>query len=106
MKTLTGSYSGSLAPGASTAPIDLGTWTAANGRFTVRTVVDDDANEVPVKRANNTSEQSLSVGRGAHLPFDMYEAEDGVLGGGAATVGPNRTVGDLAGRRPAAAPSR
>ncbi|SFN14462.1 conserved repeat domain-containing protein [Actinomadura madurae] len=97
VKTLTGSYSGSLAPGASTAPIDLGTWTAANGRFTVRTVVDDDANEVPVKRANNTSEQSLSVGRGAHLPFDMYEAEDGVLGGGAATVGPNRTVGDLAG---------
>jgi hypothetical protein len=97
VKTLTGSHSGSLAPGASTAPIGLGTWTAANGRFTVRTVIAADANEVPVKRENNTSTQSLFVGRGAHLPFDMYEAEDGVLGGGAALVGPNREVGDLAG---------
>ncbi|WP_301174328.1 discoidin domain-containing protein [Actinomadura geliboluensis] len=97
VKTLTGSYTGSLAPGASTGPIGLGTWTAANGRYTVKTVVADDANEVPVKRANNTSTQALFVGRGAHLPFDMYEAEDGVLGGGAAVVGPNRKVGDLAG---------
>ncbi|TDD80816.1 glycosyl hydrolase [Actinomadura darangshiensis] len=97
VKTLTGSYNGSLAPGASTTPVNLGTWTAANGRFTVRTVIADDANEVPVKRENNTSTQALFVGRGAHLPFDMYEAEDGALGGGAAVVGPNRKIGDLAG---------
>lgn len=97
VKTLTGTYSGSLAPGASSAPVGLGTWTAANGRFTVRTVIADDANEVPVKRENNTSTQALFVGRGAHLPFDMYEAEDGALGGGASVVGPNRKVGDLAG---------
>jgi hypothetical protein len=31
------------------------------------------------------------------MPYDMYEAEDGTLGGGAAVVGPNRTIGDLAG---------
>ena len=31
------------------------------------------------------------------MPYDMYEAEDGVAGGGAQVIGPNRTVGDLAG---------
>ena len=31
------------------------------------------------------------------MPYDMYEAEDGTVGGGAAVVGPNRTIGDLAG---------
>ena len=31
------------------------------------------------------------------MPYDMYEAEDGQTGGGAQVVGPNRTVGDLAG---------
>ncbi|WP_010494729.1 carbohydrate-binding protein [Paenibacillus elgii] len=35
--------------------------------------------------------------RGAKMPYDIYEAEDGVIGGGAAIVGPNRNVGDLAG---------
>ncbi|GHH72797.1 glycosyl hydrolase [Streptomyces sulfonofaciens] len=97
VKTLTGSYSGAIAPGATTAPVGLGTWTAANGKYTVRTVIADDANEVPVKRTNNTTSQPLFVGRGADLPYDTYEAEDGVAGGGARTVGPNRTVGDLAG---------
>ncbi|MFJ6939852.1 discoidin domain-containing protein [Streptomyces sp. NPDC101132] len=97
VKTLTGSWNGSLAPGASSAPVPLGGWTAANGRYTVRTVLADDAEELPVKRANNTSTRPLFVGRGANLPFDTYEAEDGALGGGAAVVGPNRTIGDLAG---------
>ncbi|MFC6884891.1 discoidin domain-containing protein [Actinomadura yumaensis] len=97
VKTLTGAHTGSLAPGASAAPVSLGTWTAANGRYTVKTVIADDATEVPVKRANNTATQAMTVGRGANMPYDMYEAEDGVLGGGASVVGPNRTVGDLAG---------
>ena len=39
----------------------------------------------------------LFVGRGANMPYDMYEAEDGQLGGGATVLGPNRTIGDLAG---------
>ncbi|MCM4078488.1 discoidin domain-containing protein [Paractinoplanes hotanensis] len=97
VRTLTGSWSGTLAAGASSPAINLGTWTAANGRYTVRTVVANDANELPVKQANNTSEKSFFVGRGANMPFDFYEAEDGQTGGGAAVVGPNRTVGDLAG---------
>ncbi|MDH6464037.1 hypothetical protein M2302_004234 [Micromonospora sp. A200] len=97
VRTLTGAYSGVINPGATTGPVALGSWTAANGRYTVRVVVAADANELPAKQQNNTSERPLFVGRGANMPYDMYEAEDGVVGGGAAVVGPNRTVGDLAG---------
>ncbi|MER6347974.1 discoidin domain-containing protein [Streptomyces sp. NPDC001595] len=96
VKTLTGAHSGALAAGAS-ADVGLGTWTAVNGSYTVRTVIADDANELPVKRENNTSTQPLFVGRGANMPYTMYEAEDGTVGGGAGVVGPNRTVGDVAG---------
>lgn len=35
--------------------------------------------------------------RGATMPYTIYQAEDGVIGGGAQLVGPNRIVGDLAG---------
>ncbi|SDW57302.1 F5/8 type C domain-containing protein [Amycolatopsis xylanica] len=97
LRTLTGSYTGTLAAGATSPPVALGTWTAANGKYTVKTVIATDANELPVKQGNNTSSQPLFVGRGANLPYDMYEAEDGVLSGGANVVGPNRTIGDLAG---------
>ncbi|MGW2626442.1 discoidin domain-containing protein [Micromonospora taraxaci] len=95
--TLTGSYSGVINAGATVGPINLGTWTAANGKYTVRVVLAVDGNELPVKQANNTSDRPLFVGRGANMPYDMYEAEDGVVGGGAAVVGPNREIGDLAG---------
>ncbi|MFH8800840.1 discoidin domain-containing protein [Streptomyces sp. NPDC017936] len=97
VRTLTGSHDGTIAAGATTAPVSVGTWTAADGTYTVRATVAADGNELPVKRENNTVDQSLFVGRGAHMPYDMYEAEDGATGGGATTVGPNRTVGDLAG---------
>ncbi|MEU9233217.1 galactose-binding domain-containing protein [Streptomyces subrutilus] len=97
VRTLTGSFSGALAAGASSAPIALGSWPAANGKYTVKVVLADDANELPVKRGNNTSTKPLFVGRGANMPFDMYEAEDGAVGGGATVVGPNRTIGDIAG---------
>ncbi|MGA5304782.1 discoidin domain-containing protein [Nucisporomicrobium flavum] len=97
VKTLTGSWSGTLAPGASSPAINLGTWTAVNGKYTVRTVLANDTNELPVKQGNNTSEKPFFVGRGANMPYDMYEAEDGTVGGGAQVVGPNRKVGDLAG---------
>ncbi|MGW0146379.1 discoidin domain-containing protein [Streptomyces sp. NPDC003333] len=97
VKTLTGSYNGAIAAGQTTAPVGLGTWKAANGKYTVKTVIADDANELPVKRANNTTTHPLFVGRGADMPYDMYEAEDGTVGGGAKVVGPNRTIGDIAG---------
>ncbi|MEO3809989.1 discoidin domain-containing protein [Sphaerisporangium sp. B11E5] len=97
VRTLTGSYSGTIAAGATAPPVNLGTWTAANGKYTVRTVLANDGNELPVKQANNTGNQPFFVGRGANMPYDMYEAEDGVTGGGAQVVGPNRTIGDPAG---------
>ena len=97
VRTLTGSFTGAIAAGASAPAVNLGTWTAANGKYTVKTVVANDANELPVEQANNTATQSLFVGRGANMPYDMYEAEDGVVAGGASVVGPNRTIGDLAG---------
>ncbi|MFE9405085.1 discoidin domain-containing protein [Streptomyces sp. NPDC006530] len=97
VKTLTGACSGTLNPGATAAPVSLGGWTAANGKYTAKVVIADDGNELPVKRANNTSAQAFFVGRGANMPYDTYEAEDGVTGGGAQVVGPNRTIGDLAG---------
>ncbi|MEV0389618.1 CARDB domain-containing protein, partial [Nonomuraea sp. NPDC050643] len=97
VRTLTGSTSGAIAPGATTSPVSLGTWTAANGRYTIRTVLADDANELPVKRANNTSTLPLFVGRGANMPYDTYEAEDATIGGGAARVGPSREIGTIAG---------
>ncbi|MEU9294203.1 discoidin domain-containing protein [Streptomyces sp. NPDC048266] len=96
VKTLTGTHSGSIAAGAA-AEVSLGPWAAVNGSYTVRTVIADDAAELPVKRANNTSSQPLFVGRGANMPYTMYEAEDGTAGGGAQVLGPNRTVGDIAG---------
>ncbi|MGX1506532.1 UNVERIFIED_CONTAM: hypothetical protein RKD43_005157 [Streptomyces graminofaciens] len=97
VRTFTGAYSGTIAAGATTTPVNLGTWTAADGSYTLRVTVAADANELPVKRENNTGTQALFVGRGADMPFDMYEAEDGTAGGGAQVVGPNRTVGDIAG---------
>jgi chitodextrinase len=96
VKTLNGSFSGSLASGASTN-VGMGSWTAVNGRYTVRTTVAVDANELAVKQGNNTSNTPLFVGQGANMPYDMYEAEDGTVGGGATVVGPNRTIGDVAG---------
>ncbi|GAA0576390.1 discoidin domain-containing protein [Streptomyces crystallinus] len=97
VKTLTGAYSGVIAAGASAPAVNLGDWTAANGTYTVKVVIADDSNELPVKRGNNTSTRPFFVGRGANMPYDTYEAEDGVTGGGAKVIGPNRTVGDLAG---------
>ncbi|WP_336212375.1 discoidin domain-containing protein [Nonomuraea sp. LPB2021202275-12-8] len=97
VRTLTGSTSGVIAPGATTSAVTLGTWPAADGRHTVRVVLAADPAELPVKRDNNTSTHQLFVGRGASMPYDMYEAEDAVVGGGATRIGPNRRVGDLAG---------
>jgi CARDB/F5/8 type C domain len=94
--TLNGSFSGSLASGASTN-VNMGTWTAANGKYTVHTVIAVDSAELSIKQGNNTSDTNLFVGQGANMPYDMYEAEAGTVGGGATVVGPNRTIGDIAG---------
>ncbi|MDI5982476.1 discoidin domain-containing protein [Amycolatopsis magusensis] len=97
VRTFTGAHTGTIAPGATTAPVALGSWPAVNGKYTVKTVLAGDANELPVKQANNTTSQPLFVGRGANMPYETVEAEDAVVSGGAAVVGPNRTIGHLAG---------
>ncbi|MFE2051784.1 discoidin domain-containing protein [Streptomyces sp. NPDC059459] len=97
VRTLTGTHTGVIAAGSTAPALALGPWKASNGSYTLKVSVAADANELPVKRENNTSTQPLFVGRGANMPYDMYEAEDGTAGGGAKVVGPNRTVGDLAG---------
>lgn len=73
VKTLTGTYNGVISSGVTTAPVALGNWTAGNGKYTVKSEIAVDANELPVKRANNIQTQSLFIGRGANMPYDMYE---------------------------------
>lgn len=97
VRTLTGSHTGTIDAGATTAAINLGTWQAADGRYTIRTTIANDGNEIPAKQGNNTSEQSLFIGRGASVPWQHVEAEDAVTAGGAQVLSPNRTIGDLAG---------
>jgi CARDB/F5/8 type C domain/Right handed beta helix region len=96
VKTLTGSFSGTLAAGAGT-DVGMGSWTAVNGRYNVHIVIAVDGNELSIKQGNNTSDTPLFVGQGANMPYDTYEAESGTVGGGGAVVGPNRTIGDIAG---------
>jgi len=97
VKTFTGSVSGAIAAGATSSQIALGTWTAADGNYTVTSVVATDSTEVAGKQGNNTATGGIFVGRGASMPYDFYEAEEGRTGGGASVLAPNRTVGDLAG---------
>ncbi|WP_109506291.1 discoidin domain-containing protein [Nocardioides speluncae] len=95
--TRSGSHSGVIGSGQTTAAVSLGSWTAADGRYAVTVEIAPDSAELPEKRENNSTTKSLFVGRGADMPYDTYQAEDGVVGGGAQVLGPNRTIGDLAG---------
>ncbi|MCY9692687.1 carbohydrate-binding protein [Paenibacillus alginolyticus] len=85
VQTFSGSYSGSLAAGASTNVSIAGTWTAAEGNYTVTTTVAVDANEVATKQANNVNTANLVVyaQRGASMPYSRYDTDDAVRGGGA-----------------------
>ncbi|WP_246120431.1 carbohydrate-binding protein [Cohnella terricola] len=96
VQTLSGSYNGSLAAGASTN-VTLGTWTAVNGSYTVTTTIAADANEVPIKQANNVSTSSLYSGRGANMPFTILEAESLSNSTNGTRLAPNFTPGDFAG---------
>jgi hypothetical protein len=82
--------------GATVAVTIPGTWTATNGNTTV-TATADATNLIVETHNNQTLSITIGVGRGAIMPYDMYEAEDGTPGGGAVVVGPNRTIGDIAG---------
>lgn len=94
--TMNGSYNGALAAGASTT-INIGTWTAVNGSYTVTTTIAADANEVTIKQANNTSTGSLYSGRGANMPFTILEAELASNATNGTRLAPNFRPGDYAG---------
>ncbi|RFU87571.1 glycosyl hydrolase [Streptomyces triticagri] len=55
----------------------------------------DDAVAAEKKKARGKAQ--AAAGEGATMPYSILEAEDAELGGGAAVLGPNRTIGDLAG---------
>lgn len=94
---LSGSLSGLLDTGASAIVNINGAWTAANGRATLVATVDPQNTITESFEGNNTLAQSFVVGRGAVVPWIEYQAEDGMLGGGATVVGPSRVYGTPAG---------
>ncbi|GIP22629.1 discoidin domain-containing protein [Paenibacillus sp. J22TS3] len=96
VQTFKGSYNGALAAGAS-ANVNVGTWTAVNGSYTVTTTIEVDANEVAAKQANNVSTSSLYSGRGANMPFTVLEAEASGNSTNGTKLAPNFTPGDFAG---------
>nr|BFF21614.1 hypothetical protein GCM10025730_51350 [Promicromonospora thailandica] len=69
------------------------TWTATDGGITVTATADatdvvDETNE-----DNNTGTLSVTVGRGAAVPYTTYEAEDGQYTGTLLQTDPLRTFG-------------
>ncbi|WP_374121383.1 discoidin domain-containing protein [Paenibacillus sp. LHD-117] len=96
IQTLTGSYSGALAVGQS-VNVNVGTWTAVNGSYSVTSSVAADGNEVAIKQTNNTNTVSLYAGRGANMPFTVMEAESTGNATNGTKLAPNFKPGDYAG---------
>ncbi|MBY0162320.1 discoidin domain-containing protein [Cytobacillus firmus] len=112
IQTFNGSYHGALAAGASATVQIPGTWTAANGSYTLTTTVAPDANEVPVKRENNVNHANLTVysSRGASMPYTRYDTDVAIRGGGALlksapTFDQALTASEASGQRYVALPS-
>jgi CARDB/Pectate lyase superfamily protein/Carbohydrate binding module (family 35) len=95
--SMSGSSSGAIAAGTSAVVSMNGSWTAANGANIVVATVDPQNLIAEPVETNNTLTQNLVVGRGAQVPWIEYQAEDGILGGGATVVGPSRVYGTPAG---------
>ncbi len=74
IRTYNSTYSGSLSAGGSVNVI-MGTWGAADGSYTLTANVAADTNEIAKKQENNQSVTSISIGRGAHMPYTKIEAE-------------------------------
>ncbi|GAA1854973.1 discoidin domain-containing protein [Myceligenerans crystallogenes] len=78
------------APGAQVAELEV--YGTPSGEPT-----DPPTNEPTDPPTDDPTTPPLPDGRGADMPYTLLEAEKGVTGGGAVKLGPNRTVGDLAG---------
>ena len=96
VQTMNGAFTGTLNPGAS-VNIALGSWTAADGSYSLVCVVDSDNTEIAMKRANNISTVSLYSGRGANMPFITLEAEAPSNTTNGTILAKNNTLGDYAG---------
>ncbi|MCR8657367.1 galactose-binding domain-containing protein [Paenibacillus endoradicis] len=96
IKTFNGTYNGVLAVGQS-VNVNMGTWPAINGSYSVTATVAADANEVSIKQANNSSTSSLYSGRGANMPFTIIEAESVSNTTNGTRLTPNFKPGDFAG---------
>lgn len=75
---------------------DLNLGTACPYMSPTRTPTPGAATFTPTPTAAVATPTNTPVTRGATLPYDEYEAENGVLAGGASIVGPSRTVGTAA----------
>ncbi|WP_408894927.1 discoidin domain-containing protein [Paenibacillus taichungensis] len=111
LQTYSGSYTGTLAPGAS-VNVNVGTWTAATGNYNVTTTVAVDNNEAPVKQTNNVVTTGLNVysARGASMPYTRYDTDDATRGGSATlksapTFDQALTASEASGQRYIALPS-
>ncbi|MFD0698115.1 CARDB domain-containing protein [Paenibacillus sp. GCM10027628] len=112
IQTFNGSYNGAIAAGASVNVTIPGSWTAANGSYSVTTNIAVDANEVTAKQANNISTTSLVVyaARGASMPYTRYDTPDAAIGGGASvksapTFDQSQTASEASGQSYVALPS-
>ncbi|RRJ66917.1 glycosyl hydrolase [Paenibacillus oralis] len=112
LQTLTGAYQGALAAGADADIAIPGTWTAADGNYTVQITVAPDKNEAAAKRENNTSSANLAVyaQRGASMPYFRYDTDEAARGGGAVLMSaPNfdqaLTASEASGQKYVALPS-
>ncbi len=96
-QTLTGTLTGQLAAGASATVAMTGTWTAVKGTVVLVATVDPQNAISESFEGNNSLTQKFFIGRGAQVPWIEYQAEDGILAGGAKVVGPSRVYGTPAG---------
>ena len=71
MKTLTGTYNGAIAPGDTASAVNLGTWTAGKGKFTVKTVIDPDANELALAKSHLEKPRKAADGQ----PLDAMKSK-------------------------------
>jgi fibronectin type 3 domain-containing protein len=95
--TLTQTNTPAIAVGATVNVSIPGTWTAVNGKTAITATADETNILAEPIRSESTLSSSITVGIGAVMPYDMYEAESGTPGGGSTILAPNRTIGDPAG---------
>ena len=82
-----------VAAGATVTVTTSGSWTATSGGATVTATADATGVVAETHENNNTSSQSIVVGRGAAVPWVSYEAEAGRYQGTLLETDPLRTFG-------------